>query len=601
MSNDASPPNPRPPSSRPPKSSPNALPLGTCLDEFELLKLLGVGGFGIVYLAFDHALAREVAVKEYMPAHMAGRGQTLEVLLHSNVDAQTFAMGLRSFLNEARFLARFDHPSLLKVLRFWQANGTAYMAMPVLRGRTLSEERQAMPAAPTEAWLRALLEPVLSALEKLHAEGVYHRDIAPDNIQIEPGGRPVLLDFGAARRVISDHSQALTAILKPGYSPIEQYAEAGAVKQGPWTDFYALGATLHYLLLGRPPAPATTRTVHNEASALTSQACPQCSAPFLQLVDWMLAPRPHDRPQSVAALRVVLDGRAQVPPQRQGEPAPPAQPVGDSDDTVVFGPPPLTSFPRTVLARSPSTAPVSLPSSPVAAGLPAGRPGSRSLVLLGSAAVALAALGVLAVMLWHMSGSSPLSVASPRLATPASAPAIVVAAPAASAAAAALASADAASAAVVVAAAQASAPLWPEAGPAPQGAAEAVVAVAVAAPASAVRAVAVKRVLAAAAAASRPAAQAPNALAAKLSALPTAAGGRPSGEEPATPPAVLVTAMPAPPEAAAPPPIAPEGSCSGLPYFRHQRCIERECQRAESQAHPDCRKWRRGANEGVNK
>jgi serine/threonine protein kinase len=291
------------PSPRLPKSSPNALPGGTRLDEFEVLKLLGVGGFGIVYLAFDHALEREVAVKEYMPAHLAGRGQTLEVLLHSNVDAQTFAMGLRSFLNEARFLARFDHPSLLKVLRFWQANGTAYMAMPVLHGRTLSEEHQAMSAPPSQAWLLALIEPLLGALEKLHAQGVYHRDIAPDNIQIEPGGRPVLLDFGAARRVISDHSQALTAILKPAYSPIEQYAEAGAVKQGPWTDFYALGATLHCLLLGRPPPPATTRTVHDEPLALTPQTCPQCSAQFLQMVDWMLAPRPHDRPQSVAALR----------------------------------------------------------------------------------------------------------------------------------------------------------------------------------------------------------------------------------------------------------------------------------------------------------
>lgn len=130
-----------------------------------------------------------------------------------------------------------------------------------------------MTAAPDEATLRALLDPLLGAIERLHAEGVYHRDIAPDNIVIEPDGRPVLLDFGAARRVISDKSQTLTAILKPAYAPIEQYAEAGSVKQGPWTDFYALGATLHYLLLKRPPPPATTRALQDEATRWRAGPC----------------------------------------------------------------------------------------------------------------------------------------------------------------------------------------------------------------------------------------------------------------------------------------------------------------------------------------
>ena len=207
--------------------SPSALPPGTRLGEFELLRVIGVGGFGIVYLALDHDLEREVAVKEYMPASLAGRTETLHVSLRSQSDADTFALGLRSFVNEARLLARFDHPSLLKVHRYWEANGTAYMAMPVMRGRAVKEVRQEMAKPPDEAWLRALLDPLLGAIERLHSEGVYHRDIAPDNIQIEPDGHPVLLDFGAARRVISDKSQTLTAILKPAYAPFEQYAEAG--------------------------------------------------------------------------------------------------------------------------------------------------------------------------------------------------------------------------------------------------------------------------------------------------------------------------------------------------------------------------------------
>ena len=296
--------------------APSALPPGTRLGEIELLSLLGVGGFGIVYLAFDHALEREVAVKEYMPASLAGRTETMHVSLRSHSDAESFALGLRSFVNEAKLLARFDHPSLLKVHRFWEANGTAYMAMPVLRGRTLKELRAEMTGSPDESWLRNILMPLLGAIEKLHSEDVYHRDIAPDNIQIEPDGRPVLLDFGAARRVLSDKSQALTAILKPAYAPIEQYGEAGSVRQGPWTDIYALGATLHYMLLGRPPSPATARTVQDEASHLTPEQLPGCSSAFLQAIDWMLCPRPLDRPQSVAELRRVLEGEASAPLRR---------------------------------------------------------------------------------------------------------------------------------------------------------------------------------------------------------------------------------------------------------------------------------------------
>jgi serine/threonine protein kinase len=145
-----------------------ALPRGTRLGEFELRHVLGVGGFAIVYLAFDHQLEREVAVKEYMPTLLAGRTETLHVSLRSKGDAETFAIGLKSFVNEARLLARFDLPALVRVHRFWEANGTAYMAMPVVRGQSAKAWRQAQTSPPDEAWLRALLEPMLDTLEKLH-------------------------------------------------------------------------------------------------------------------------------------------------------------------------------------------------------------------------------------------------------------------------------------------------------------------------------------------------------------------------------------------------------------------------------------------------
>ena len=243
-------------STAPPVAPHNALPAGARLDEFEIRAVIGEGGFGIVYHAFDHALERDVALKEYMPSAMAARSASLHVSVLSQGHAETFALGLRSFVNEARLLARFDHPSLVKVHRFWEANGTAYMVMPFYRGRTLKALRQALSASPSETWLRGLLDPLLGALELLHFEGVFHRDIAPDNILVGDDGKPVLLDFGAARRVISDQSQTLTAILKPNFAPIEQYAETEGLRQGAWTDLYALGATLYFVITGTPPWPA---------------------------------------------------------------------------------------------------------------------------------------------------------------------------------------------------------------------------------------------------------------------------------------------------------------------------------------------------------
>lgn len=220
--------------------TPGLLPVGTRLHEFEITGLIGEGGFGVVYLAQDHQLQRRVALKEYLPTTLAVRGHGQGVTLRSQRHAETFAKGLQSFINEARLLARFDHPALVKVHRFWEANGTAYLVMPYYEGPTLKAARLAMAEPPDEDWIRRLLAPLLDALESIHEQGCLHRDIAPDNILLVDG-RPVLLDFGAARQVISD-TQALTVILKPGYAPIEQYAEMPGIRQGPWTDLYALGA-----------------------------------------------------------------------------------------------------------------------------------------------------------------------------------------------------------------------------------------------------------------------------------------------------------------------------------------------------------------------
>ena len=230
----------------------------------------------------------------------------MQVTVRSISDGETFALGLKSFVNEARLLARFSHPAMVKVYHFWEANGTAYMVMPYLRGPTLKDVRRSMSEPPTEAWLRSVIDPLLDALEMLHAEGFYHRDISPDNVLLSGAGLPVLLDFGAARHVIGDRTQPLTAVLKPNFAPIEQYAESRQLRQGPWTDLYALGALVTYLLDGSPPPASTARAIHDERPALAKRRVPNVSARFLSAIDWALAVRPQDRPQSVAALRGAL-------------------------------------------------------------------------------------------------------------------------------------------------------------------------------------------------------------------------------------------------------------------------------------------------------
>jgi hypothetical protein len=285
----------------------NALSVGTRLHEFEVVDLIGEGGFGIVYLARDCVLERKVALKEYLPASLASRGPGATVAPTSSRSVETFQIGLRSFMNEARMLAQFDHPALVKVYRFWEANGTAYMVMPYYEGITLKETLRSAAAPPDEARLKQLLAQLLDALEVLHRAQALHRDIAPDNILILPDGNPLLLDFGAARRVITDRSQTLTAILKPGYAPIEQYGESPSLKQGPWTDLYALAGVIHFAITGAAPTAAVTRTITDPVVPLSKAASGRYSAKFLRALDQALAVNPANRPQSVDAFRSLLE------------------------------------------------------------------------------------------------------------------------------------------------------------------------------------------------------------------------------------------------------------------------------------------------------
>lgn len=287
------------------------LPRGHRLQEFEIEGVVGEGGFSVVYLARDIRLQRRVALKEYIPASLAMRLTGGQVVPRWPRLADTFALGLRSFINEGQLLASFDHPSLVRVYRFWEENGTAYMVMPYIEAPTLKGWLTDHPRQADEAWIRGIVAPLLDALEMMHGRRCWHRDIAPDNIMLVGGGpgpwpRPLLLDLGAARQVIGDATQALTVIVKPGYAPIEQYAQAGGVRQGPWTDVYALCAVMYAIVTGAAPVPSASRVIDDTLVPASRLGHGRFSARLLAAIDAGLSIRPEARPQSVQALREML-------------------------------------------------------------------------------------------------------------------------------------------------------------------------------------------------------------------------------------------------------------------------------------------------------
>lgn len=290
------------------------LPAGFRLQEFVIEGLIGEGGFSIVYLARDTRLQRHVALKEYIPTSLALRDTDHHVRVRLQEHRRTFELGLRSFVNEAQLLAAFDHPSLIRVYRFWEENGTAYMVMPYVQAPTLKHWLTVHRAPLDEAWLRTLFLSLIDALELIHADRCYHRDIAPDNILLlgdaTAAPRPLLLDFGAARRMISDATQTLTVMLKPGYAPIEQYADNGGARQGPWTDIYALCSVMYAAIMRKAPAPSVSRIIDDEVVPLSRIAAGLYSPQLLSAIDAGMAVRPEQRPQSAAALRALLTSEA---------------------------------------------------------------------------------------------------------------------------------------------------------------------------------------------------------------------------------------------------------------------------------------------------
>jgi serine/threonine protein kinase/HAMP domain-containing protein len=283
-----------------------ALPEGFRLLEYRIDGVLGQGGFGIAYRATDVNLHAKVVIKEYLPEEFAYRAVDGSVRPRDDEDRDFYQKGLDSFLVEARTLATFRHPHIVRVARFFEANRTAYMVLEYERGESLKSWRRKHESVP-EATIVSLLAPLFDGLALVHRSGYLHRDIKPDNIYVrDEDGSLVLLDFGAARQTANEKAET-GSVVTPGYAAIEQYAGGG--RQGPWTDIYSLGATLFWLITGKKPMEAPTRLQDPDpqpSARLLGQG--RYSEEFLGAIDWALQLHPGDRPGDIEDFRSMLFG-----------------------------------------------------------------------------------------------------------------------------------------------------------------------------------------------------------------------------------------------------------------------------------------------------
>jgi serine/threonine protein kinase len=279
------------------------LPDGYQLEDYRIASVLSSGGFSIVYLAYD-VNDQPVAIKEYLPSQLSLRkeGDALPSISEDNL--ATFRYGMKCFFEEGRSLARLSHPNVVRVLNFFRANETVYMVMRYERGRTLQEHIQARRGALKERFIRQVFTQLLNGLREVHSNKLLHLDIKPANIYIRNDGTPLLIDFGAARQTLALEGVLLNPMYTPGFAPPEQYKNRDLL--GPWSDCYAIGATIFACLGGSAPQAADHRLEKDRYVSATKLWGGKYSVQLLETIDWCLALDHMKRPQSVFVLQKVL-------------------------------------------------------------------------------------------------------------------------------------------------------------------------------------------------------------------------------------------------------------------------------------------------------
>ncbi len=268
------------------------------LGNYRIIEVLGTGGFGVTYKALDEHDQKFVAIKEYFPKKVAIRDESNSIRPESIDLIDDYNWGLDRFLEEAKTIALFRHPNIVHILKFFKENNSAYIVLSFEDGVSLKEWLNLLGRKPSQEELDHLILPLIDALHVIHKNGLLHRDIAPDNIIMRYNGGPVLVDFGAARSALNKRKNSFNKIVKRGFSPHEQYS-SNSQQQGPWSDIYAMAATIHYAITGKAPPKAPDRLKSDVLESLSSLEDHEYRSNFLKAIDQALSIDPRHRPQNI--------------------------------------------------------------------------------------------------------------------------------------------------------------------------------------------------------------------------------------------------------------------------------------------------------------